>query len=120
MTWRYSGLAYRGINMELPELIQTINTSMAIELPEKISLEELHEQLSEYINHLIKLNFEKLLTLLYRIDVSEQKLKQLLKERPDEDAGKIIATLIIERQVQKIKLREQSRPASDIQEMEKW
>ncbi len=106
--------------MELKELIQTVNNSMAIELPEKISLPELHIQLAKYIDHLIRVNFDKLLTLLYRIDVSESKLKQLLKEHPEEDAAKIIASLIIERQVQKIKLRNKQRPGTDIPETEKW
>ena len=104
----------------LTELIQTINSSMAIELPEKLSSDELHIKLSEYINHLINANFEKLLALLYRIDVSESKLKQLLQEHAGEDAGKIIATLIIERQQQKIELRKGNRPGADIPEMEKW
>ena len=104
----------------LTELIQTINNSMAIELPEKISLDELHIKLSAYINKLINENFEKLLTLLYRIDVSESKLKQLLQQYPGEDAGKIIASLIIERQQQKIEFRKQNRPGTDIPEMEKW
>jgi hypothetical protein len=93
---------------------------MAIELPEKLSLDELHIQLAEYINDLIQTNFEKLIALLYRIDVSESKLKQLLQQNSAEDAGKIIATLIIERQTQKIKLRNQNRPGTDIPEMEKW
>ena len=106
--------------MKLTELIQTINNNMAIELPDKLSLEELHIRLSKYINHLIQVNFEKLISILYRIDVSESKLKQLLKDHPGEDAGKIVATLIIERQVQKIKLRDQHRPDTDIPEMEKW
>jgi len=91
-----------------------------MELPEKLSSAELHAQLSKYINQLIQVNFEKLLALLYHIDVSESKLKQLLKEHPGEDAGNIIATLIIERQEQKIKLRKQNKPGTDIPEKEKW
>jgi len=104
----------------LTELIQTINSSMAIELPQKLSFDELHTKLSGYISHLINTNFEKLLTLLYRIDVSESKLKQLLQQHPGEDAGKIIASLIIERQQQKIELRKENKPGTDIPEMEKW
>ena len=52
---------------------------------------------------MILTNFESLVQLLYRIDVSEMKLKSILKEQPNEDAGKIIALLIIERQIKKIK-----------------
>lgn len=106
--------------MELNELIHTINNNMAIELPEKLSLDELHQQLTKVINQLIQDNFEKLLTHLYRIDVSESKLRLLLKENPGEDAAKIIATLIIDRQMQKMKLRNQYRPDTDIPDIEKW
>ena len=35
--------------------------------------------------------------LLYRIDVSEGKLKKVLQENPNEDAAGLIADLIIER-----------------------
>jgi hypothetical protein len=104
----------------LTELIQTINSSMAIELPEKISLAELHLQLSRHINQLIQADFEKLLSLLYRIDVSETKLKQLLKEHPGDDAGDIIASLIIERQEQKIELRKQHKPGNSNAGDESW
>jgi hypothetical protein len=65
------------------------------------------QQLSDYINQLILVNFERLVQLLYRIDVSEAKLKYLLKENPNEDAGRIIALLIIERQIQKIKFKKE-------------
>jgi hypothetical protein len=91
--------------MENKELIQNINTGMAIELPQNISYEELYKILSAYINLLIKNNFELLVSLLYKIDVSEEKLKYLLLDNPNEDAGKIIATLIIDRQKQKIILK---------------
>ena len=65
------------------------------------------QQLADYINQLILVNFERLVQLLYRIDVSEAKLKYLLKENPNEDAGRIIALLIIERQIQKIKFKKE-------------
>ncbi len=106
--------------MEIKELIQTLNNNMGIELPVQLPQHELHLRLALHINLLIQTNFERLLTLLYRIDVSESKLKQLLKENPGEDAGGIIATLIIERQRQKLALRDQTPPGTDIPEMEKW
>lgn len=65
------------------------------------------QQLADYINNLILTNFERLVQLLYRIDVNEAKLKYLLKENPAEDAGRIIALLIIERQIQKIKFKKE-------------
>ena len=107
--------------MELAELIILLNKELSIEFSEKISFSELHLQLSTYINSLIKNDFDKLITYLYRIDVNEQKLKALLQQYPNEDAGNIIATLIIERQQQKIKTREQfSQWDNDVDEEEKW
>ena len=77
------------------------------------------EQLATEINQLILTNFEKLVQLLYRIDVSEAKLKTLLKENPDKDAGKLIALLMVERQLQKLKLQSTSTNDDDCDE-ERW
>jgi hypothetical protein len=107
--------------MELAELIMLLNKELSIEIAEKISYSELHSQLSTYINNLIKNDFDKLLTYLYRIDVNEQKLKNLLQQFPQEDAGNIIASLIIERQEQKIKISGQfSQQDTNFDEEEKW
>ncbi len=107
--------------VDTTELLQGLNKDMAIALPENISIEELKKQLSIHINHLIKNDFEKLITYLYRVDVREQKLKSLLQQFPGEDAGNIIAGLIIERQQQKIKTRQQfSQRDNDLSEEEKW
>jgi hypothetical protein len=85
------------------------------------SKEELRTLLAARINDLIIHQFDKLVSLLYRIDISEYKLKQLLASNPSTDAGVVIANLIIERQVQKIKSREQFRNReNNISEEEKW
>jgi hypothetical protein len=101
-------------------LIQSINQQLALQLPETITAEQLHEALAEYINSLINKNFETLVSLLYRIDVSEVKIKILLHNNTDKNTGEIIAALIIERQQQKITSRQMfSRDANNCDE-EKW
>ena len=55
---------------------------------------------------MIKEDFSKLVQLLYRIDVSEAKLKNVLKEHPNEDAGKLMAKIVIERLAATKKARE--------------
>jgi hypothetical protein len=103
------------------QLIEILNSEMAIELPEEISLKELKEKLSQHINYLIDTNFQKLVAILYRVDVSEAKLKTLLNEKAGEDSASIIAELIIERQLLKIKSRQQfTGRNNDIDENEKW
>jgi hypothetical protein len=102
------------------ELIPIINKELAIELPDNISMDELKSDLAIFINQLIQRDFHSLVALLYRIDISETKLKKLL-DQLDENAGDIIAVLIIERELEKI----QSRRASNqndvaISDEEKW
>ena len=61
-------------------------------------LEQLgHKDLIAYINDCIQHDFNKLVQLLYRIDVSEEKLKYILQLNPNEDAAKLIAAVIVER-----------------------
>jgi hypothetical protein len=102
-------------------LVEQLNKELAMELPEKISFDELQNELTIYINDLIQHHFEKLVSLLYRIDVSEAKIKSLLQQQLNEDAAKIIAALIIERQLQKIKTRNLFHQSdNNLNEEEKW
>jgi len=100
--------------VENTALIQDINSTLAIALPDKISFEELQRQLANHINQLIKNNFESLVALLYKIDVDENKLKLHLIDNPNDDAGNVIALLIIERLQQKAAFKKQfaNKPSS--------
>ena len=63
-----------------------------------LELEKLSkDKLEAFINECIKSDFPKLVQLLYRIDVSEKKLKTILQENKDQDACKLIAEVILER-----------------------
>jgi N-acetylglucosamine kinase-like BadF-type ATPase len=85
------------------------------------NFEENRRLLSEKINELIRDDFSKLISILYRMDVNEDRLRSLLQQSTNMDAGNIIADLIIERQSQKIKSRRQSaQRENDIDENEKW
>ncbi len=107
--------------MEQEELIQSVNKELALELPGRLSLTELKEQLTQYINHLINTDFEKLIFCLYRIDVHEARMKQLLQAQEGENAAALIAQLIIDRQLQKIKSRAAfTAPAPDESSEERW
>ncbi len=76
--------------------------------------------LAEKINDLVSNDFPSLVNILYRIDVSELKVKQVLKDHPDADAGALIASLIMERMLAKAKNRDNFRPNSPIPDDEKW
>lgn len=60
-------------------------------------------QLLYRINQLIQSDFNLLVSVLYRIDVDEAKLKAALQASPQRDAALIIFELLIERQKRKFK-----------------
>ena len=73
------------------------------ELPDTIeSIEELKNQLTQVINTLLNRDMNRLLTALYRIDVSEKKVKNILTVSSPENIASEIADLIIERESQKV------------------
>ena len=107
--------------MENDLLKEYLNKEMSLPAGNSSSLEELKEKLGIYINNLIDTDFNKLINLLYSLDVDEMKLRALLKDNQDENAGQIIAVLIIERQMQKIQYRNQfTKKNNDIPDEEKW
>ena len=110
----------RGLIKMHTDLISDINKSLELSLPGNISPDELKRKLTLHINHLINHDFEKLVSLLYRIDVNENKIRQALKQKEGENAAGLIADLMIERQLQKIESRKKSANDSTIPDEEKW
>ena len=82
--------------------------------------EELQQKLAAEINNLILHDFSKLVRILYRLDINEQRLKKILQENSGADAGDLIAGMMIEREIQKLKSRAQTQPRTDIPDDEKW
>jgi hypothetical protein len=99
--------------MNNPLLVEELNNCTALVFADGISMEELQAQLAGFVNGLIQKDFQRLVSILYRVDVSETRLKQLLRQQPGEDAGRIIANLLIERQLEKIKTRQQYRRSGE-------
>ena len=102
-------------------LLQNISNQFALSIPASTNRKELENILAERINFLILNDFSGLVQALYRIDVNERKLKALLKENTKYNAGNIIASLVIDRQQEKIKSREENRrDKNNIDEEERW
>ena len=64
------------------------------------SSEENFEALIKYIDDLVKNDFNQLLRILYRVDISEEKLKKRIAENKDVhlSSAEIIAKLLVERE----------------------
>lgn len=75
---------------------------------QSIDWEAVQQQLTVFLDEMITVDFNRVLTILYRIDVSEVKVKKVLNENLDnKSVGAILARLIVDRQKEKIKFRQQ-------------
>ncbi len=73
------------------------------------------DELIATVEYLIANNFERLIYALYRIDVSEAKIKSLIETNTNASTAALIADAIIERQLEKKIAREkyqQPKPES--------
>jgi len=82
--------------------------------------EEARAQVISLVNELINNDFDALVQLLYRIDVDEKKLSQLLQTNADTDSASIIADLIINRQLQKTATKNQFGQGKESGPGDRW
>ena len=75
----------------------------------KIAFDWLEDFLTKRINYLLDNNLNDLLNALYRIDISENKAKELLHLSEESHMARNIAKAVIEREKQKVITRLQFR-----------
>lgn len=80
---------------QLPQLLTQLANSTE-------SWEQVHQKITKIIAEMQQNRFEALLQLLYRLDVSEQKVKQKTSEVPPELWAETVATLIMEREQERM------------------
>lgn len=90
-----------------------------IEMSENFNQTIFEQQLTQYINNLINNDFQKLVFLLYKIDINEKKLTQIL-QNTNADSAKVITHLIIEREMEKYNSRKNFTQNNVNSEEEKW
>ena len=90
----------------LAQALVLANKDFNLEIPssEVSSAEDFKQILTRLIRHLLDNDFERLINGLYRIDVSEEKVK--LAMATTDDVAEQVALLIIEREMQKVTTRE--------------
>jgi len=91
------------------DIIDSINNAWQLALKPTLSEEELVQALAGHINTLIVEDFPRLIQMLYRIDVNEARLKEMLRSHAGTDAALMIAHLVVERQKQKKRSRDMFR-----------
>lgn len=101
--------------MEIISLLQSLQFPMP-----DIEQNELKQKIGQQINYLITNDFNRLVQLLYTVDVDEQKLKQLLLQQPEQDAATVISGLIFSRYEEKTRSRQYFKTDSVIDADERW
>lgn len=85
-----------------------------------VSYQQLVDYISAHVAKLLKHDFAALVQLLYRLDISEEKLRYFLHQHKDQMASRIMAELMIERQLQKVETRRLFKKDNNIPDDEKW
>lgn len=112
---RCSKRLFTFVRMDVVATLDIINNS-----PSLTEQEEHRKELAAYLNHLIANDFPALVQVLYRVDVPEQKLKTVLKENPQADAGELLAELLMQRQKEKAATRQSTSRADKPSEEDAW
>ncbi len=81
------------------------DNSSLIPAVDLVSLEEFRKYLIVKLKFLLDEKFDALVNILYRIDINEEKLSQLFSGKNRDSIPSDLADLVIERQLQKIRLR---------------
>lgn len=105
----------------LPETTLQLAEDTSLTIPDHITYEQLKTLLAAKLETMINQDFQQFVLLLYKIDVAENKIRQVLADDTTGEVYHKIAALLIERQQQKIISRKTfTRPASNDDGEERW
>ncbi len=98
------------LNSELQILVSQLGMDLELSKSDAINsagfLDQLKIQLAERVLDLLKNDHTRLFNILYRIDVKEEFVNEALKTTFLNEAADNLAELIIQRQIQKIRTRQ--------------
>lgn len=63
---------------------------------------ELHHQLVEQVSHLVQTNYDKLLSVLYQVDITDREIARAERDLPHYNHIEIIAHQVIFRELKKV------------------
>jgi hypothetical protein len=90
----------------LPPLAEKLQKDFSLEnntLPALESVQIIREHLVKKVTELMGKNFKMFLNSLYRIDIDESKVSEVLNTKDKTTIPEKLADLIIERQIQRVK-----------------
>lgn len=92
-----------------------------LQLHFEIELKNTEKQaIIDYIDHLIANNFQQLINVLYKIDISENKIKLALQQQQNRKTAEVLVEMILERLQEKAESRKATKTNNFISEDEKF
>ena len=102
-------------------IVDYLNEDLQLDLAPASSYELMKEKLAQLFDDWVDKDFGRMLNWLYRIDVSEEKIKRSLYSDPQKNAGMIFAELVLERLQEKENARKNTAaPSQDIPDNERF
>ncbi len=89
-----------------PSLLERLSKDFSLEkesLPVNVDLSLIREHLIKRVTELMAMNYDRFLNSLYRIDVNESKVHEILLSKDKMRIPEKLADLIIERQLIRVK-----------------
>lgn len=80
----------------------TFNLEITFSGDIQMAYSEIHGQLAHHLDHLLDHSYNRLIALLYRIDLSESDIKLGVLHLPNYNFSQAMAHLIIERELRKV------------------
>jgi len=87
------------------QVYEIISGNFELEKVNEITIEEIQRILTERIREMLDKNVEKLILILYRIDVNQKKTDGIFKSPFKDEIAENLAAAVIERQLEKIETR---------------
>jgi hypothetical protein len=102
----------KSVNNDIKEITRVINRNFSqissgflIKSEDISNIDELRKFLSAQIKIMLEEKYDKLINILYRIDIDDKKIVEAFSIKDKQMIPGLIADLIIERQIQKIHFR---------------
>lgn len=93
------------MNSDSQQVFDIVSGNFELQNQDNISFEELHFILSQRIGELLEKNVEKLIHILYRIDVNQRKTDDIFNNPSKEEIVLLLTDAVIERQIEKVQTR---------------
>lgn len=96
------------IRLTIQQIIKDFNQfGLDINFPDKLqnAYDDLFDQLQLHIDHLLTNQHQRLLSLLYQIDIGENKITKLAEEKQSYTLAEVITEAVLERELLKVLTR---------------